>query len=184
MKKRLLLNEVCRDCDKPCCRQAKGITFGTMLSPDERIRLEQRLDTCVAIEPMIAVTTNGEMNVLLYQWLHQGKSCPALSDKGLCTVYESRPLMCRAFPFFGPLLSKTCPHASYYKKNEGKCLELYMDEKRSALALGRVFLNALHTEHALVYVPKGNTWMKASEVQMDVRPVRWHEWKPAPNVYL
>lgn len=181
MRKESSLQDACQACSKICCRQDEVKAFGTMLFPAEKIALETHVGKPLTIRPMVAIESNGERGVLVYQLLHEGERCPALSENGLCAVYALRPLMCKAFPFFGPLLNKACPYTPHYQKHEDKLAEQYLEEKRAAILLGNMLFGALERAHAVVYLFRDDIWVAASRVSMDTRGARWHEWRLPPR---
>ena len=71
---------------------------GLCLKPDERKLFKKHTET--TIHPYIGIKRKGQskVNVLLYQMVSE--PCPLLDlETNRCTVYDSRPMICRAYPF-------------------------------------------------------------------------------------
>lgn len=104
----------CADCPENCCRSLRKLK----LSPTEYER----------VYAVFRENFDIERKGLLYELtMHKGVNCPHLGDQDLCTVYKTRPVECRLFPYtvnqtycIGPLIWFTyhgrtpCP-----RKNNG-----------------------------------------------------------------
>ncbi|VVB74207.1 Putative zinc- or iron-chelating domain protein [Candidatus Tiddalikarchaeum anstoanum] len=135
---------VCRykECKAKCCRElrsaimsydysldekrhihllvpANKATIG--LSLEEKEKLEERakeLGIKLIINPLKAVITKDDEPVII-KWFIDHDSCPFLKKDYSCSIYDDRPMICRAFPLI-PIIndinkriickSDFCPH--------------------------------------------------------------------------
>jgi Fe-S-cluster containining protein len=58
------------------------------------------------ILPKLAVGLKEPQTIILYQL--NIKSCPHISEKNLCQIYQSRPLVCQSFPIISGAISNRC----------------------------------------------------------------------------
>lgn len=94
----------CLSCGS-CCRRIlikDAVDFlqvvGLCLRPEERELFKHHPETI--IHPYIGIKRRGQskVNVLLYQMVSE--PCPLLDQEtNLCTIYDERPMICRAYPF-------------------------------------------------------------------------------------
>ena len=92
----------CKSCGA-CCRRIvikepvdiiKAV--GLCLRPKERDLFKQHPETIIV--PYIGLKHNNKIKVLLYQMVSE--PCPLLDpETNLCTIYDIRPMICRAYPF-------------------------------------------------------------------------------------
>jgi Fe-S-cluster containining protein len=132
----------CTRCSS-CCRYESGYVF---LSQKDAFSLAAKLE--------MAYT---EFIAMYCRWIPQGNGFESLSlrekssldcifwEDG-CTVYEHRPLQCRAFPFWEYLLSSRkswqaavadCPGAGKGSLHSGEEIEAWLRSQRAALIITR-----------------------------------------------
>lgn len=100
----------CKRCGA-CCKnmfdRAGESVFGMMLLPEERELFPGN------VKPYMAAGTKGRRRerpkkVFAYQMTLD--TCPHLTESNVCSIYDKRPLACRAFPIVGRgMLSTKCP---------------------------------------------------------------------------
>ena len=98
----------CKKCGT-CCRNMfddyEGVKKGLVLTAKE-----VNLFPSDMISPNLAIGTEKRKRIITYQ-LNVG-SCPHI-DINKCSIYDHRPLICRAFPFRFGNFSTKCPVFSY-----------------------------------------------------------------------
>jgi Fe-S-cluster containining protein len=88
--------EVCVDeCGSKCCRTP---SFYLPLKPEEEALFEGYpiRDTVVIRDDKIG----GKLKGRFFSFQDNGGRCPHLDSRGLCSIYDTRPTCCRAFPDF------------------------------------------------------------------------------------
>ena len=98
------LKFTCQSCGS-CCRRIiikdqvdiiKAI--GLCLKPEERDLFKQHKETNIVPYIGFKRKNKAKINILLYQMVSE--PCPLLDlETNLCTIYDKRPMMCKAYPF-------------------------------------------------------------------------------------
>ena len=85
----------CGHCCRNLLREFDGDLKGLVISPNERKLFPKKL-----ISPRVGIGWGlmGPKHVVSYQL--DANACPRLSKDNLCKIYNKRPLVCQAFPFF------------------------------------------------------------------------------------
>ncbi len=95
----------CSGCDASCCKnlvkERRNLKVGLfLLAPEKRelAELATKKGLEVDIQPLHYLETSlGEQKILTYQMVN--KDCEFLDKKAnKCTIYNSRPLVCRSYP--------------------------------------------------------------------------------------
>lgn len=109
----------CRQCGV-CCRnlleEREGVVKGLTITAGERSLF---LDSVVS--PLTAVGKRGPQYIINYQL--NVSDCPLIDEHNKCSVYEKRPLVCRAFPFVQTGFSVKCPVLKKLFKKPGLHIE-------------------------------------------------------------
>ena len=71
------------------------------------------------ISPSMALGTENRKKIITYQL--NVETCPNIDAQNNCSIYEKRPLICKAFPFKSGDFSIKCPILSYRKVGEFYC---------------------------------------------------------------
>ncbi|MGP8322437.1 MAG: YkgJ family cysteine cluster protein [Methanosarcinaceae archaeon] len=95
---------ICQSCGS-CCRRIviKDPVYiinavGLCLKPEERDIFKQHPETIIVPYIGLKRKNKAKIKVLLYQMVSE--PCPLLDkETNLCTVYDKRPMICRAYPF-------------------------------------------------------------------------------------
>jgi Fe-S-cluster containining protein len=94
--------EKCGTCCRNLLEEREGILQGLTLTAKEKVFFPKNM-----ISPLTAIGKIEQKQIIDYQL--SVNDCPHINEKNECQIYDSRPLICRAFPYVQGNFSMKCP---------------------------------------------------------------------------
>ena len=130
--------------------------------PEEKESLEKeakKKKTELKIRPKRAVYNSKTNQLIMLDYFIDHETCPFFDKKKKqCTVYESRPLICRSYP----LLSTNSYGKCKYKKTD---LNAYGQEKKEAAELEQRIIKQKNLLHEMILKDEIRTHMNDTELK-------------------